>query len=73
MSSKSDLLVRFGARVRTLRTAQRLSQEAFAAHCGLDRTYLSGIERGRRNVSLRNIGIIADALGIPISDLTSGL
>ena len=49
------------------------AQEAFAAACGLDRTYISGIERGRRNVSLRNIEVIANALSISISELTKGL
>lgn len=41
--------------------------------CGLDRTYISGIERGKRNVSLRNIETIAKNLGISISQLTEGL
>lgn len=73
MSWKLDITIRFGQRVRKLRTAQGLSQEAFADLCGLDRTYISGIERGKRNVSLRNIDVIADALGISVSDLTKGL
>lgn len=50
-----------------------LSQEAFAHAVGLDRTYISGIERGLRNVSLRNIERIAHTLGTSISDLTQGL
>ena len=68
-----DIAARFGQRVRELRKANDLSQEAFAAACGLDRTYISGIERGRRNVSLRNIEVIAKAFGISISELTAGL
>ena len=63
----------FGSKVRELRAAQGYSQEAFADECGLDRTYVSGIKRGKRNLTLRNIAIIAKALGISISDLTRGL
>jgi transcriptional regulator with XRE-family HTH domain len=73
MKKGADITVRFGLRLRELREAKELSQEAFAAECGLDRTYISGIERGRRNVSLRNIEVIAKALGISISELTKGL
>lgn len=73
MKKDADITVRFGERVRELRKAKGRSQEAFAAVCGLDRTYISGIERGRRNVSLRNIEVIAKALGISISELTNGL
>ena len=68
-----DVLTRFGDRVRELRTAKNLSQEAFAALCDLDRTYIGGIERGERNLSLRNIEVIANALGISISKLTEAL
>ena len=64
-----DVLERFGKRVRDKRTALGLSQEAFADKCKLDRTYISGIERGKRNVALRNIEAIANALGISIAEL----
>lgn len=73
MVRKTRTLGRFGQRLRELRKVQNLSQEAFAAKCDLDRTYISGIERGTRNVSLRNIEIIAKALGISISELMKGL
>jgi transcriptional regulator with XRE-family HTH domain len=73
MNPRADIAVRFGERVRALRKQTGLSQEAFAAKCGLDRTYISGIERGKRNVSLRNIQIIARALGISMSQLMEGL
>jgi len=69
----ADILVRFGERVRELRKKSGLSQEQFAERCQLDRTYIGGIERGERNVSLRNIAIVARALGVPISELTKGL
>lgn len=73
MSRNAETLIRFGSRLRELRTALELSQEAFADKCGLDRTYISGIERGKRNVSLLNIETLAKALGISISELTRGL
>ncbi len=73
MAKSADIAERFGRRVRDRRLAMGLSQEAFAGRCGLDRTYISGIERGKRNVSLRNIEVIAEALGTSISDLTEGL
>ncbi len=69
----ANILARFGEQVRNKRLALDLSQEAFAAKCGLDRTYLSGVERGKRNLSLLNIERIAKALGFTISELTSGL
>ncbi len=73
MDRDSNILVRFGERVRELRKAKGFSQEAFADACGLDRTYVGGIERGERNLALRNIELIAAALGISISELTKGL
>jgi transcriptional regulator with XRE-family HTH domain len=69
MGKADDILARFGRKVRGLRQAKGLSQEAFAAECGLDRTYMGGIERGERNVALRNIEVIANSLGITLSDL----
>ena len=71
--TKSEIQKHFGDRVRELRKRQGVSQEAFAAHCELDRTYIGGIERGERNVALKNIEIIANALGVSISQLFKGL
>jgi len=73
MGKADDILARFGQRVRELRQAKGLSQEGFAAECGLDRTYVGGIERGERNLALRNIDLIADTLGITLSELMNGL
>lgn len=63
----------FGATVRRLRTARGYSQEGFAEACGLDRTYIGGIERGERNPSLKNILKLANTLGIPPADLLKDL
>jgi len=73
VEEKPEILLAFGNRVRKLRLATGLSQEAFASICGLDRTYISGIERGVRNVSLRNIKAIAVALEVPVSQLMGEL
>ena len=73
MGKAVDILERFGHRVRELRRAEGLSQEAFAAKCGLDRTYMGGIERGERNVALRNIDLIAKTLKMNLSELMQGL
>lgn len=73
MEDQTALLQQFGIRVRELRKEQGLSQEAFADRCGLDRTYIGGIERGERNVALKNIAVIARALGMTISQLTQGV
>jgi transcriptional regulator with XRE-family HTH domain len=54
----------FGLRVRELRKAQSLSQEALADRAGIHRTYMSDLERGGRNVGLDNIYAVAEALGV---------
>ena len=59
----------FGERVRELRKQKALSQEALALACDLDRTYIGGVERGERNISLINIYKISDALGVNVGDL----
>jgi transcriptional regulator with XRE-family HTH domain len=68
-SLSDDLHRKFGVRIRALRLGLSLSQEELAAECGLDRTYVGGIERGERNPSLKNISIIAKALRVPIAAL----
>ena len=64
-----EIRKRFGARVRELRLARGLSQEALAHEADLDRTYIGGVERGERNISLVNISKIADALRVHAKDL----
>ena len=66
MSMKEEnLLLTFGAHIKSLRLERGLSQESLASLCGLDRTYISGIERGRRNISLINIIKLAYSLDVP--------
>jgi transcriptional regulator with XRE-family HTH domain len=73
MASRPDILLRFGKRVRTLRSEAGYSQESFAGACGLDRTYQGGIERGERNLALRNIEKIAKALKMSVAELMDGV
>jgi transcriptional regulator with XRE-family HTH domain len=64
-----DIRRRFGRAVRKRRERLGVSQEEFADLCGLHRTYMGGIERGERNVSLVNLEKIARALKIGLSAL----
>ena len=70
---QADILHRFGQRVRQLRKDCGWSQEDLAAASGLDRSYMGGIERGERNVALRNLEAIAVALDISLSELMNEL
>jgi transcriptional regulator with XRE-family HTH domain len=65
----SDVQTRFGKRLREVRQRKGLSQERLAELAGLHRTYVSGVERGERNISLLNIERLAVALGVAMSDL----
>ena len=69
MTDRISVTEKFGQRIKTLRKERGLSQEDLAELSGLDRTYISGIERGLRNVALRNIETLAQALEVSISDL----
>lgn len=64
-----DILKRFGERVRALRQQKGLSQEKLAELANLHRTYISSVELGERNVSLKNIQALADALGVSLEEL----
>ncbi|MBQ7307749.1 MAG: helix-turn-helix transcriptional regulator [Clostridia bacterium] len=56
-----------GQRIKELRTKQGLSQEEFAFKCELDRTYITSLERGKRNISLENLEKIAKAFNMSLS------
>lgn len=60
-----DVRKRLRLNVRRLREARGLSQEGFRFESGLDRTYISGIERGVRNPTILVVERIAKALGVP--------
>jgi transcriptional regulator with XRE-family HTH domain len=72
VSVKTDTeqrLVKLGDAVREFRKARGLSQEALADAAGIDRSHMSQIERGKRNISFLNVLRIADAMGVKASDI----
>ena len=71
--SPLDVRIRFGRAVRQRRQKLGVSQEEFADMCGLDRTYVGGIERGERNLALVNIEKIAQTFKISVSELFRGV
>jgi len=64
-----EVRIQFGKALRERRHKLGVLQEEFADLCGLDRTYVGGIERGERNVALVNIEKIARALKVSLSEL----
>ena len=71
MAQRSQAHVAFGRAVRVSRRDLGLSQEELADRSGMHRTYVGGIERGERNISYANMLRLADALGLPASQLLS--
>lgn len=67
--ARTSAAQKLGNKVRKLRAEMNLSQEKLGELTGLDRTYISGIERGVRNPSLKNIEKIAKALNVHITQL----
>jgi transcriptional regulator with XRE-family HTH domain len=68
MADKKKLTL-FGKKLKEERLKKGLSQEALALETGLDRSYVGGVERGERNISLINIIKLAETLGISPSEL----
>lgn len=64
-----SILKQFGLKVRQNRLKKKLSQEKLAELANLHRTYISQIESGKRNISLKNIEKIAKALNIKVKEL----
>lgn len=63
-----NLQEQFGKRIKELRLSKSLSQENLAHIANIDRTYITDVENGKRNISINNIGKIVSALEISISD-----
>ncbi len=59
----------FGKNLRLFRRLKDISQEQLALSANLSRTYVSEVERGARNVSIDNMGLLAEALGVHLKDL----
>jgi transcriptional regulator with XRE-family HTH domain len=66
---QEDPRKRFGDRLAALRKARGLSQERLSLESGIARSYLGGVERGKRNIALLNICRLADALGVNVAEL----
>lgn len=64
-----DVRQRLAGNLRRLRTTRDLSQEAFADEVGIHRTYISDLERGKRNPTITVVDKIAAALDVPLSEL----
>ena len=67
------LLTRLGERIRKLRKRRGWTQAEMAEKVGIDRSFLADVERGKRNISLLNLELIALGLQISLSRLLSGL
>lgn len=65
----SELISKFGKRIRQLREEQNLTQEELAERTGFHRTYIGMVERGERNISLSNIGVFAEYFGMTVGEL----
>jgi len=72
MNMQIEILIYFGAKVRELRKTNGISQEELAFKAGLHRTYIGMIERAEKNITLKNIEKIANALDVKIIDLLDG-
>lgn len=68
-----NIQVQLGARIRELRSKNRWSQEEFADRCGLHRSHMGEIERGRSNVTLATLVIIVQKLQTTVSELFEDL
>jgi transcriptional regulator with XRE-family HTH domain len=62
-----------GDKIRSRREKLQLSQESLAERCGFDRTYISMLERGRRNPAFVNLVKLAEGLEVPLSTLIEGI
>lgn len=72
-TKKNEECVQLGKRLRLLRKERGFSQEGFAAHAELHRTYLGGLERGERNPTLTVLVRISNALQVSLSKLVYGI
>ncbi|QPK62534.1 helix-turn-helix transcriptional regulator [Methylomonas sp. LL1] len=64
-----DDCVLFGRRLTKIRKERGFSQEQLSRNCGIAQSYLSNVEQGKRNISLRNICLLARVLAIAPSEL----
>jgi len=70
---RETFLKKVGQNIREARMARDMSQESLALAAGLDRSYVGGVERGERNITIINLKKIADELNVSLSELVEGL
>ena len=70
---KKAILVKFGKKIREVRTERGLSQEALADIANVHRTYIGMVERAEKNITLLNIQKLAKALKVDIKELFDGI
>jgi transcriptional regulator with XRE-family HTH domain len=73
MATHDPVLAALGRNIRRRRETIKISQEKLAEKAGLDQTYISGIECGRRNPGIKNVAKIAKALGFTTAQLCKGV
>ena len=73
MSKRNGILATLGLNVRRQREVKQFTQEKLAERAGLDATYISDIERGLRNASIKNVARLAKALGFTTAELCKGV
>lgn len=68
-----DLLIRLGDRIQKLRKRRGWTQVVMAEKIGLDRSFIADVERGKRNISILNLDLIAKGFKLSLSRLLSKL
>jgi transcriptional regulator with XRE-family HTH domain len=71
--NNADVLVGLGERIRKLRIKRGWTQVIMAEKIGIDRSFIADLERGKRNITLLNLEVLAKGFGITLSKLLSGL
>jgi transcriptional regulator with XRE-family HTH domain len=67
----NDICVRFGKRLRHLRKQKQWTQVYMAEYVGMDRSFISDLENGRKEICIRNLELVATAFGMTVSKLMS--
>ena len=69
----SDICVKLGKRLRSLRKQRQWTQVYMAEYVGMDRSFISDLENGRKEICIRNLELLATAFGMTVSKLMSRL
>jgi transcriptional regulator with XRE-family HTH domain len=71
--NNADVLVGLGERIRNLRKKRGWTQEIMAEKIGMDRSFIADLERGKRNITILNLVVLAQGFGITLSQFLSRL